>query len=82
MSERRDERVTATTGDIITVNFGGLAPQTVTVDCGEYGTIMFNVAIGGEVRLKAGTKAPTFFFDDVETDIFDGENVVQIRDPD
>ena len=54
----------------------------MTVDCGEYGTIMFNVAIGGEFRVRVGTKAPKFLFNDVETDIFSGENVVPIREPD
>ena len=82
MSERRDESVTATAEEIVTVNHEGLVPQAVTVDCGEYGTIMFNVAIGGEFHLKVGTKAPRFLFNDVETDIFSGENVCPIREPD
>ena len=82
MSERRDESVTATTGDVVTVNREGLVPQAVTVDCGEYGTIMVDVAGGGEVRLKEGTETPTFFVNDVETDIPYDENVVPIREPD
>ena len=82
MSERRDERVISVTGDIVILTNGGLTPIAVTVDCGEYGTIMFDVAGGGEARLKVGTEAPTFFVNDVETDIPYGENVVPIRDPD
>ena len=78
MSERRDEHVGASTGEIVTVTNEGLTPQAVTVDCGNYGTIMFNLPINGEVRLRVGSKPPKFLFNDIETDILDGENVVRI----
>ena len=47
MSERRDERVSAYTGQVLTVTNGEPIPQAVTIDCGDYGTIMFNACLSG-----------------------------------
>ena len=74
--------MSARPGEVLEVSLGPADAQTVTVDCGAYGKIHFDVPIGGKFRLRLGTEAPIVYFDDVETPIFESGNVVRLKDSD
>jgi hypothetical protein len=50
------------TGEKLHIRTGGDRTGRFEADCGEYGTLIFNSVIGGEVVLIAGTKQPVFNF--------------------
>ena len=53
-----------------------------TIECGDFGSITFDVLPGGIFRMNVGTIAPSVVINDVDSDIPDIDNVVKIKNPD
>ena len=69
-------------GVIVELTNGASAPKRYRFECGDYGFIEVDLPIGGKVRFKPRTIVPYIIMDDVEAQVFEGDNVVRIKDED
>lgn len=66
-------------GAILEMTNGTSRPQHYRFECGEYGFVEFVLPIGGLFRFKPGKVLPKIIVDDVDDQIFEGNNVVRIN---
>ena len=81
MSERENRSFSVHPGTVLEWTNETTNAESLTVDCRAYGKIEFKVPIGGTVRFTVGTEPFRVFFNEVETEILDGGNVVQLKTP-
>ena len=82
MNDRQNKSFSVYPGTVLEWANETTNAESLTVDCGPYGKIEFRVPIGGAVRFTVGTEPFRVPFNEVETDILDGDNVVRLKNPD